>query len=201
MRIASRMVFLAGLCLVLTAAVSALIVGLAISSPQSPIGETLGRVAARLSSAWNLPRAASHDSSQFYDDYLLGAQVPRLYTLSIPRISLHAPVVASGSRPHVVEGQTVKFAEVPNAFAAGWSVESTPVGSPGNTVLVGHNNIFGEVFQKLGDLEAGDSIMVETEDGRRIYSVSQVIRLEERGCGSGNDWAMPAGWRPPQTSG
>ncbi len=41
---------------------------------------------------------------------------------------------------------------------------STP-GDQGNMVLTGHNDIFGEVFRRLPELEPGDEIRVQSTDG------------------------------------
>ncbi|MFP4321430.1 MAG: sortase [Anaerolineales bacterium] len=39
-------------------------------------------------------------------------------------------------------------------------------GEQGNMVLTGHNDIFGEVFRRLPDLEPGNEIRVQSTDGR-----------------------------------
>jgi sortase A len=38
-------------------------------------------------------------------------------------------------------------------FAAGWHETSAFPGQPGNTVLAGHNNVKGEVFRYLVDVQ------------------------------------------------
>ena len=45
------------------------------------------------------------------------------------------------------------MAAVPDFFAAGWHTDSTPPGFPGNTVLNGHHNIYGEVFRDLDKVD------------------------------------------------
>lgn len=113
-------------------------------------------------------------------DNLLGAEVPRIYYLSIARIGLDAPVVAVEPNRLAVGGKTVSQLHTPHAFAAGWSTDSAQIGVPGNTVMVGHNNIYGEVFKDLWLLQSGDQITVRTASGDRSYRVSQVISFEER---------------------
>lgn len=113
-------------------------------------------------------------------DNLLGAEVPRVYYLAIPKIGLEAPVVPVEPNRVTVAGQTLSQLHTPHAFAAGWSTESAQIGVPGNTVMVGHNNIYGEVFKDLWLLQSGDQITVRTASGDRSYRVSQVISFEER---------------------
>ncbi len=113
-------------------------------------------------------------------DNLLGADVPRLYYLWIPKLALEAPVVAAEPNTVTIGGQAFTQLHTPHAFAAGWSTQSAQVGVPGNTVMVGHNNIYGEVFKDLWLLQNGDQITVRTASGDRSYSVSQVVSFEER---------------------
>jgi sortase A len=101
--------------------------------------------------------------------------------LSVPKLGLYAPVVPIAARPVDLDGQTVSQLEVPNAYAAGWSVESAPVGVPGNTILVGHNNAFGDVFRDLDRLAAGDEIVVEGESANHVFAVAEVARFAEQG--------------------
>src|SRR5690606_22883799 len=39
----------------------------------------------------------------------------------------------------------------------------------GNTVLVAHNDIYGEVFRDLEDLRPGDEVIIQAQDGR-VYT-------------------------------
>lgn len=112
-------------------------------------------------------------------DYTLEENVPRVYYLRIPKIQLEAPVVKVADRLVETDGEIVHQMYVPHAFAVGWDENSAPVGSSGNTVFVGHNNIYGEVFKGLWNLQSGDEIIVQTGSGDRHYSVSSVITLDE----------------------
>jgi LPXTG-site transpeptidase (sortase) family protein len=112
-------------------------------------------------------------------DYTLSQNVPRIYYLSIAQIGLNAPVVRVSERDIQMEGETVRQMYVPHAFAVGWNENSAPVGVSGNTVFVGHNNIYGEVFKDLWNLQAGDDITVQTASGDRHYLVSRVLTFEE----------------------
>jgi sortase A len=80
--------------------------------------------------------------------------------LEIPAIGLDAPVMQVGWETQEVNGQLVSNWIVPDRFAAGWHVNSAAPGQPGNTVLNGHNNIHGNVFRDLKDLQPGDEVTV-----------------------------------------
>jgi LPXTG-site transpeptidase (sortase) family protein len=112
-------------------------------------------------------------------DFTLSADIPRIYYLSIPRLGLTAPVVAVGSSVQTIDGRQVSQPYVPHAFAAGWSDLSAPIGAGDNTVFVGHNNVYGQVFKDIGSLTAGDEIIVTTGDGERRYYVEQVVTFSE----------------------
>jgi LPXTG-site transpeptidase (sortase) family protein len=144
----------------------------------------LSQMADQLMGEWILRISGGIEAYQpdkFIFDYTLGEDVPRLYYLEIPRLDLIAPVVAVSQRQVELGGIRVTQLYVPNAFAVGWSEASAPIGARGNTVLVGHNNIYGEVFKNLWDLEVGDEIIVRGASGERVYHVSQTSIFEENG--------------------
>jgi sortase A len=70
---------------------------------------------------------------------------------------------------------------VPQYYAAGWHHNSAPLGQPGNTVLNGHQNVFGEVFRDLEDLEIGDGLIMYDENGSHLYEITNKEFLLERG--------------------
>jgi LPXTG-site transpeptidase (sortase) family protein len=98
----------------------------------------------------------------------------------IPSIGLDAPIIVSHTKTVVVDGKTFAQWEAPNLFAAGWQEGSALLGEPGNTVLNGHHNIYGEVFGHLYQLNQGDEITVYAGDRMFHYAVSQVMKIEER---------------------
>lgn len=102
-----------------------------------------------------------------------------IYLLYIPRLDLFAPVVPIENEMQVIGGQEVWQLSLPPEFAVGWSTASAPVGKAGNTVFVGHNNEYGEVFRGLGELSEGDEVYVRSEAGDRRYRVSQTALFEE----------------------
>jgi len=100
--------------------------------------------------------------------------------LFIPAIDLDAPVVQVGWDTQEVNGQLVSSWIVPNSFAAGWHVTSALPGKPGNTVLNGHHNIYGEVFRNLEDLEPGDEIVVYAGETPHYYGITERHILKEK---------------------
>ena len=76
----------------------------------------------------------------------------------IDQIGLDAPVKIAQSINVSVDDQEVTQFLVPEESAAGWHEGSASLGVPGNTVISGHHNAFGEVFKDLVDLETGDRI-------------------------------------------
>ena len=64
-------------------------------------------------------------------------------------------------------------------YAAGWHESSAPLGVPGNTVLNGHNTTHGEIFRDLYTLEAGDDIVVYSDETPYTYAVTEVLILPE----------------------
>jgi len=101
--------------------------------------------------------------------------------LVIPSIKLDAPVVPVGWSIVNQNGQQVSVWDVPNRRAAGWLKTTAQVGQPGNTVLDGHHNIYGEVFRYLVDLKQGDTIQVWVDDQSREYVISLMKILPEKG--------------------
>lgn len=108
------------------------------------------------------------------------AWVEEDYWISIPRIELEAPVMGFALRQQEVDGVTVERLPVPNTYAIGWDSTSAAPGFAGNTIVTGHNNLFGAVFGRLDELQAGDTISVWSDLGVFEYTVSQVVLLEEK---------------------
>jgi sortase A len=92
---------------------------------------------------------------------------------------LFAPVIPIENELQLYGGEMVSQLSLPAQYAVGWSTLSAPVGEAGNTVLVGHNNEFGEVFRGLEELSEGDEMFVRAADGDRLYRVSEVALFEE----------------------
>jgi LPXTG-site transpeptidase (sortase) family protein len=92
--------------------------------------------------------------------------VPEIPTrLIIPAINLDAPVVEMGWSVVERDGQPVSEWEVPDWRAVGWLKTSSPLGAAGNSVLEGHQNIYGRVFENLEYAKEGDAVQVYAGDG------------------------------------
>jgi LPXTG-site transpeptidase (sortase) family protein len=98
----------------------------------------------------------------------------------IPSIGLDAPVVPSVYS--IVEVDNVGFGqfEAPNEFAAGWHTNSAGLGEVGNTVINGHHNVYGRVFEHLVDVQIGDLIYLYSGNTYYVYQVSNYMILPER---------------------
>ncbi|MBX3002707.1 MAG: class D sortase [Anaerolineales bacterium] len=80
--------------------------------------------------------------------------------ISIPRLGLNAPVVQGDDWEALKRG-------------VGQHIGSANPGENGNLVLSGHNDIYGEVFRHLDQLEPGDEIVILTAETRYVYTVTQ----------------------------
>jgi LPXTG-site transpeptidase (sortase) family protein len=98
----------------------------------------------------------------------------------IPAINLDAPVVPIHFIHVVVSGTTYEQWIAPNHFAAGWHDSSAMLGLPGNTVLNGHHNAYGKVFQYLINIKIGDQIIVYSGSQAFEYQVAAKMLLPER---------------------
>jgi len=67
------------------------------------------------------------------------------------------------------------------AFAAGFHGSSALLGQPGNTVISGHNNIDGAVFQNLYQTQPGDVVQLYANGFRYDYIVEDRFIVRERG--------------------
>ncbi len=92
--------------------------------------------------------------------------------LIIPAIDLDVPVIEMGWTVIEQDGQQVSEWDVPEWRAAGWLKTSAPVGAIGNTVLEGHQDIDGRVFEHLEKLKEGDAIAVQTDLFTRNYVIA-----------------------------
>jgi LPXTG-site transpeptidase (sortase) family protein len=94
-----------------------------------------------------------------------------------PAIGLDAPVVEIGwitnPEKQMTEWQTADD-------AVGFHRGSALPGWRGNTVLSGHHNIKGKVFQNLWKLKAGDVVEVYTSDAVYHYLVEDAFIIPER---------------------
>jgi sortase A len=97
-----------------------------------------------------------------------------------PAIQLDAEVVTMGWKKVLQNGRQTPVWVVPSN-AAGWHINSAPAGQPGNTVISGHNNVEGEVFRYVSELEVGDTITLYAGDDGYTYTVQEKHLLKEAG--------------------
>lgn len=98
----------------------------------------------------------------------------------IPVIGLDAPVVQTDQSSVELQNQWFDQWSVPNEYAAGWPINTAPLGMSGNTVLAGHHNEYGEVFKHLIDLQLGDLIYVYSGDVSFIFKITNKLLLPEK---------------------
>jgi len=98
----------------------------------------------------------------------------------IPSIKLDAPITDARRKAIDYEGKEFQQWVAPNSLAAGFLTTSAALGDVGNTVLIGHHNIYGKVFGHLVDLKEGDLIFVYSGVKEFAYQVSQKMILPER---------------------
>ncbi len=122
--------------------------------------------------------AAVNDAPTSYNNAIPGQPV----RMTIPKLNMDTAVHRIGLQAFFEEGIRYFQWAVPSGFAAGWHETSAPPGQPGNTVLNGHNNIYGEVFRDLVNLELGDQITLYNDSGQIFtYEVQQQELLAETG--------------------
>jgi LPXTG-site transpeptidase (sortase) family protein len=115
-------------------------------------------------------------------DLLVGGPLPgQPARLQISRLKLDAPITQVYLERVTIQETAYYQWEVPAAYMAGWHNNSALLGQPGNTVLNGHHNIYGQLFRDLADLEVGDEIVVHDAQRPFAYQVEQIFILPERG--------------------
>ncbi len=82
-----------------------------------------------------------------------------LIRISIPSINVDAPIVNGDNWEALKTG-------------VGLNASSSRPGEPGNVILSGHNDIFGEVFRNLDQLKTGDKVLLLTEKNAYTYTVT-----------------------------
>ncbi len=105
--------------------------------------------------------------------------------ISIPSIDLTADIINATQKEIVQDEKTYIQWSAPDEFAVGWHFTSSFLGVPGNTVLNGHHNVYGKVFENLDQLVSGDEIFIYGNDLHIYeYVVSNTMILAERDVSS-----------------
>lgn len=101
--------------------------------------------------------------------------------ISIPTINLNADIINASNKEIVHGDKTYLQWSSPDEFAVGWHFNSAFLGVSGNTVLIGHHNVFGKVFENLDKLVSGDKIFIYGNDLQIYeYVVANTMILPER---------------------
>ncbi len=85
--------------------------------------------------------------------------------LQVPRLNLDAPVVQGDGWEQLKKG-------------VGQHVGSTNPGQSGNVVLSAHNDVYGELFRHLDQLQPGDEVIVYTQQRQYVYVVDRTVIVE-----------------------
>jgi sortase A len=85
--------------------------------------------------------------------------------LQIPNIDVDAPVVQGDGWEQLKKG-------------VGQQIGSPNPGQPGNLVMSAHNDVFGEIFRNLDQLERGDEIVVYTPQHAFTYIITGIQIVE-----------------------
>ncbi len=85
--------------------------------------------------------------------------------LQIPKINQDVPIVEGDGFEQLKKG-------------VGHHINSANPGEPGNVVLSAHNDIHGEIFRHLDQLETGDLIIIFSERQSYTYVVEDVLFVE-----------------------
>jgi sortase A len=86
--------------------------------------------------------------------------------LNVPRLNIDGPIVQGVDWNALQQG----IGMLPNG--------SLPRNNGDNVVLAAHNDIYGEIFRDLDQLEAGDELQIQTRSGIYTYSVRETLLVE-----------------------
>lgn len=90
----------------------------------------------------------------------------------IPKIKVNEKVVEIRLKK-MGKGDNTRYVWNTAKYAVGHRSNSAHPGETGNIVLSGHNNVYGEVFRRLNQLEPGDRIYLYTLDEEFVYVVHE----------------------------
>ena len=85
--------------------------------------------------------------------------------LQIPRLNVDAPVVQGDGWEQLKKG-------------VGQHIGSADPGQSGNVVLTAHNDVYGELFRYLDQLQPGDEVIVYTQQRQYVYVVDRTVIVE-----------------------
>ncbi|WP_069769327.1 class E sortase [Streptomyces sp. LUP30] len=128
---------------------------------------------------WTNVRAhaqADKEASSLQDDWASGKGAPGVFSpgqgfaiLHIPKLDVVVPIAEGVSNKKVLDkGMVGHYGEGPLTTAM-------PEAKTGNFGLAGHRNTHGEPFRYINRLQAGDDIVVETQDEYFVYKMASSL--------------------------
>ena len=100
--------------------------------------------------------------------------------LVVEAVGIESDVIPVGWKVVEQGGQQYSIWKVAD-YAVGWHNTTALLGQPGNTVMAAHNNIKGEVFRDLVNVEIGDRIVAYSGDQRFEYEITVKTIVKEKG--------------------
>jgi LPXTG-site transpeptidase (sortase) family protein len=100
--------------------------------------------------------------------------------LIIPTIDLDTEIVPAKPKGIRIGGETYEQWQAPDKFAVGWHTTSAVLGQIGNTVLNGHHNVEGQVFENLHKVQPGDKLLILGGIVQFEYMIVNVMIIPER---------------------
>jgi sortase A len=97
----------------------------------------------------------------------------------IPKISVDAKIVEVESHQQQIDGEQWLVWDVAS-WAVGHHKGTANPGEPGNIVLTGHDDIEGQVFRYLENLQPGDQITLYAGDVKHEYVVDFLALVKEK---------------------
>ena len=99
--------------------------------------------------------------------------------ITIPAVGIDTDVVEVAPYVATVDGQQVQMWQVAD-WAAGYHATTAVPGEGGNIVIAGHDDVRGEVFRGLHDIEIGHEVQLISSAGTFTYIVQEVHLRRER---------------------
>lgn len=109
----------------------------------------------------------------------LSIPIGRPDRIAIPAIGVDVSVQPVASHSNQIGNQWFENWQTAS-FAAGYHGSSALLGQAGNTVISGHNNIDGSVFQELYRLQPGEVVQLYANGFRYDYIVEDQFIVRER---------------------
>ncbi|MCQ9134632.1 class E sortase [Streptomyces hilarionis] len=128
---------------------------------------------------WTNVRAhaqADKEASSLQDDWASGKGAPGVFSpgqgfaiLHIPKLDVVVPIAEGVSNKKVLDKGMVGH------YGEGALTTAMPEAKSGNFGLAGHRNTHGEPFRYINRLQAGDDIVVETQDEYFVYKMASSL--------------------------